>query len=123
MHLNYLEIRNFRGIDSLELPNLGNVTLITRGHSAGKTTVLDAVQTYAARGRKSVLAKILGERDELSGTDVDWSALFYDREPKCSSCFLIGPNDEEKRLTISVATLGSAVGHDLLNELDIDPEF
>ena len=51
-----LYIENFRGIKKLSIPRLGRVTLARRPkNGVGKTTVLDAVGVYAARGRQQVL--------------------------------------------------------------------
>ena len=51
LHLPDLTIKGFRGIEALSIPRLGRVTLLAGRNSVGKTTVLEAVQVYAARGR------------------------------------------------------------------------
>ena len=56
LHLPNLTIMGFRGIDELSIPRLGRVTLLAGKNSVGKTTVLEAVQGYAARGRYSTLS-------------------------------------------------------------------
>ena len=53
LHLPDLYIEGFRGIDKLSIPRLGRVTLLAGRNSVGKTTVLDAVRVYAARGSYS----------------------------------------------------------------------
>ena len=50
LHLPSLVIKNFRGIDELTIPRLGRVTLLAGKNGVGKTTVLDAVRIWAARG-------------------------------------------------------------------------
>ena len=55
-----LHIENFRGIKKLTIPRLGRVTLLAGRNGVGKTTVLDAIRVYAARGRRQVLAANLG---------------------------------------------------------------
>ena len=86
LHLPSLSVRGFRGIDALTIPRLGPVTLLAGKNGVGKTTVLDAVRVYAARGRYPTLSNLLQERDELLMTDDeegdgrlirDWEALFY----------------------------------------------
>ena len=88
LHLPSLVIKNFRGIDELTIPRLGRVTLLAGKNGVGKTTVLDAVQIYAARGRRSVLASQLFQRDEVIAIQdqygeesiaPDWNGLFYGR--------------------------------------------
>ena len=86
LHLPSLSIKGFRGIKELSIPRLGRVTLFVGKNGVGKTTLLDAVRVFAARGRYSVLADILRQRDELTDTvDEDgdemfvpnWEALFH----------------------------------------------
>lgn len=89
LHIPNLTIDNFRGIDHLEIPHLGRVTLLVGKNSIGKTTVLDALRTYAARGEATALWDILYARDELR-VEVDddgdprlapdLPALFFDRD-------------------------------------------
>lgn len=51
LHLPNLTVSNFRGIGSLSIERLGRVTLLGGRNGVGKTTVLEAVRTYASRGR------------------------------------------------------------------------
>ena len=84
-----LTIRGFRGIDELEIPRLGRVTLLAGKNGAGKTTVLDAVRVYVYRARYEALHALLNARDEVYATidedgnsflEPDWSALFHGRD-------------------------------------------
>ena len=109
LHLPNLTIRRFRGIRDLSVERLGRVTLIAGKNGVGKTTVLDAVRTYAARGRFSVLANILTKREELvryfdgyvEDTFVpDWEALFYGRRVLPCSPITIGPTGSRQLLSI-----------------------
>lgn len=105
MHLPSLTIRGFRGFRELAIPRLGRVTLIAGKNGVGKTTVLEAVHVYAARGRYSALADILAGREELAQTladsderismvsELDWSALFHGRDPISHDGVQIGPGD------------------------------
>ena len=58
LHLPSLSIRRFRGIEALSFPRMGRVTLLTGKNAVGKTTVLEAVQVYAAQDRFPILRKI-----------------------------------------------------------------
>ena len=62
--LESLSISGFRGIDHLTIPRLGRVALIAGKNGIGKTTVLEALSVYAARGRLRALREILTRRDE-----------------------------------------------------------
>ena len=72
-----LSITGFRGVDQLQIPRLGRVTLLAGKNGAGKTTVLEALQVYSARGRYDVLQRILASREELTTpSEQDGAALF-----------------------------------------------
>ena len=62
-----LSITGFRGIDHLRIPRLGRVTLLAGKNGVGKTTVLDAVRVYAARGRFDALRAALVRHEEVTG--------------------------------------------------------
>ena len=64
--LRSLSISGFRGIGQLAIPRLGRVTLIAGRNGVGKTTVLDAVRVYAARGRFDAMQEALVRREELT---------------------------------------------------------
>ena len=88
LHLPSLVIKNFRGIDELTIPRLGRVTLLAGKNGVGKTTVLDAVRVWAAKGRMGTLQDVLHERGDAfiainqegeQSVVTDWYALFTDR--------------------------------------------
>ncbi len=101
LHLPDLQIKGFRGIKDLHISRLGRVTLLTGKNGVGKTSVLDAVRGYAARGRSVILASVLWDREEtVLMTDVEaqqeiltprWGALFNGREINPYSPISIGP--------------------------------
>ena len=64
--LDSLSITGFRGIDQLDIPRLGRVALLAGKNGVGKTTVLEALRLYAARGGVDTLKEILSHRDELT---------------------------------------------------------
>ena len=109
LHLPSLSIGGFRGIDALTIPRLGRVTLLAGKNGIGKTTALDAVRVYAARGRYHTLSSLLGERDEVLVTDDeesdgrlirDWEALFYGRDTSQKAYISIGLGNGAGQLTI-----------------------
>ena len=54
------------------MPRLGRVTLLAGENGVGKTTVLDAIRVYAARGRHSALLELTQRREEITTfTDED----------------------------------------------------
>ena len=104
LHLDSLVIEGFRGIDLLEIPRLGRVTLLAGKNGIGKTTVLEAVYAYAHNGDPSDLAEILAFRREWSedillaqhnaaqhnAPTPDWNSLFTGRTGGRAE---IGPKD------------------------------
>lgn len=115
LHLPGLHIEGFRGIDYLSIPRLGQVTLIAGKNSVGKTTVLEAVQIYAARGNISILHDLLVHRREVvnvtgeDGEEVrepNWAALFHGRDTSGNNAHIsIGPLDSESQLTLQTAII------------------
>ncbi|HYW11929.1 MAG TPA: AAA family ATPase [Longimicrobium sp.] len=63
--LRTIEVEGYRGIGRLQLPRLGRVNLVVGENNAGKTSFLEAVQLYATRTPRTVLASILRERTDF----------------------------------------------------------
>ena len=101
LRLENLSIRGFLGIKDLSIRRLGRVTLLAGRNGVGKTTVLDAVRVYAARGAFTALYQLLRRREEVS-TDTDSegalipdvSALFHGRDAGTSG-ISIGSSDSD----------------------------
>lgn len=117
LHLPSLSIKGFRGIDALTIDRLGRVTLIAGKNSVGKTTVLDAIQVYAARGREDILSQLLTSRQEVSIATVedvhgqrrfvpDFPALFHGRDVSECARIEIGPKNDTDQLRIEENLLG-----------------
>ena len=109
LHLPDLSIDNFRGIDKLSISRLGRVTLLAGKNGIGKTTVLDAIRVYAARGRPAVLTGLLENREEFTVAFdeddeelllPDVSALFHGRKTPNDAALSIGSSAGMDRLEI-----------------------
>ena len=105
LHLPSLSITGFRGIKELSIERLGRVTLLAGKNSVGKTTVLDAVRVYAARGHHEVLSDLLESRQELAIAIVepaprefvaDFAALFHGRDVSKCARIAIGAKDADQ---------------------------
>jgi len=114
-----LYIENFRGIKKLSIPRLGRVNLLAGRNGVGKSTVLDAIRVYAARGREQVMAQILTrseeyielrDQDATNAVEVDWTAIFYGRGVPELLYMSIGPMEKTDQLRIesTLLELGSA---------------
>ena len=113
LHLPDLSISNFRGIDHLSIKRLGRVTLLGGRNGVGKTTVLEAVRTYAARGSLSTLHELLDKREEFVAAldedhdpvvSPDYAALFHGRTATRERPITIGPNSGADDLRIEVSS-------------------
>ena len=113
LHLPDLYIEGFLGIDKLSIPRLGRVTLLAGKNGVGKSTVLDAIRVYAARGRYPVLRELLEGRDEFS-SDVDEDgdtalipdidALFYGWNASGNGRVKIGHSKDYAQLQVEIAS-------------------
>ena len=109
LHLPSLSIKGFRGISDLSIPRLGRVTLLVGENGVGKTTLLDAVRIYVARGSPATLRSLLRNREEFTvflDEDDNWvsvpdfEAVFYGRTPSVDSCMSVGPDNAGRQLEI-----------------------
>jgi len=66
--LNSLEIKNYRNLKELTINSLGRVNLIIGKNNTGKSTLLEAVAVYAAKGDLNLINQLLEERGETSKT-------------------------------------------------------
>lgn len=64
LHLDSLEIKNFRCFEHLVVEKLGRVNLIVGKNSVGKTALLEAIRLFSSRGASDTLLEILGYRNE-----------------------------------------------------------
>ena len=124
-----LYIENFRGIKKLSIPCLGRVTLLAGRNGVGKSTALEAIQVYAARGRYTVLIDLLAARGEFiadidsDGNEAvapDWTALFYGRDISEDIVVSVGQRDAAEQLRIGLTTPDN---EDLVQAGKIHPGF
>ncbi len=117
--LDSLEIKNFRAFKHLRIEKLGRVNLIVGKNNVGKSSVLEALWLYTAKGDPRVVVQLLRERDELKVDDDVRSAsvfasnnltalrhLFHGRRELSSSSehIVIGPKSvEDDKVAIGFA--------------------
>ena len=82
--LTSLLIAGFRGIGQLQIPRMARVTLLAGKNGVGKTTVLEALRLYAARGEFDSVQDVLLDHEEVTAvrdekTDTLRSAANLDR--------------------------------------------
>jgi AAA15 family ATPase/GTPase len=121
LHLDSLEIKNFRCFEHLTIEKLGRVNLIVGKNSVGKTALLEAIRIFANRGNPSIIFDILGYRNEIeystllmdntrqvdlfSSSEADMDSaikyMFNGRHYEFGDTFSI--NSEKTRLSLGVA--------------------
>ena len=130
LHLPDLRIKGFRGINDLHISRLGWVTLLAGKNGAGKTTVLEAVRVYAARGRYTDLANVLWSREEtphVSDEDGDWGDpvprwenLFHGRIPTPKLPISIGPSKGDSVSIQPIISSGRTLATDELVPIQVE---
>ncbi len=125
LHLDSLEIENFRCFEHLVIERLGRVNLIVGKNSVGKTALLEAVRVFANRGNPNIILDILGYRNEIDyavlltdsirqndkqpdlfGSDIDSAIkyLFSGRHYEFSDTFSIGSaRYPSKKLSLGIS--------------------
>ena len=78
LHIPNLTIKNFRGIDHLEIPRFGKFTLLVGRNGIGKTTILDAIRLFGFSGSIEAVNRYLMSRDEISETQAGAVAAIGD---------------------------------------------
>ena len=115
LHLPDLYIKGFGGIKELSISRLGRVTLFAGKNAVGKTTLLNAIQVYAARGEYSVLTNILRKREEIIDSEDEdgskvlspsWEALFYGRHITEETAVIVG-SKENIHNQVTIRCVGS----------------
>lgn len=130
LYLPSLSVRGLLGISDLTIPQLGRVTLLVGKNGVGKTTLLDAVRIYAARGNYLALDAVLQSRDEIirfdeedledSGPDLE--SLFHGRQLSSDSAISIGPASGEQELTITAKpSMWRGIDPDRISDENYDP--
>ena len=128
LHLPDLSIRDFRGINRLSIRRLGRVTLLGGRNGVGKTSVLEAVRVYAARGGQSTLNELLDRREEFFTSvdedhgqvvSPDYAALFHGRTATPDQPITIGPmsGTDDLRLEVSMPSEWSPEQRELFADL------
>ena len=108
-----LRVEGFRGLKELDVPRLSQVTLIAGENGVGKTTLLEAIQVFAARSSVGVLSSVLRSRREVilgvneegnPTADLDWESLFWGWYSGSDQRITIGSELADVELRISVVS-------------------
>ena len=104
-----LALRNFRGLAKLDIDKMSRFTLLAGDNGVGKTSVLQALRLFAARGAPHVLLNLLNEleenipavnRQEEQILLADPAALYHGRQPEENDWIAIAANNPPEELKI-----------------------
>lgn len=83
MHITDVEIRNFKGLDNLNLTNLKEFVVIAGANGSGKTTILDALRLVKSSYVEGEIDMWLGEFG-FGQKDADFTKVVRDANKPCS---------------------------------------
>ncbi|HEY9853506.1 MAG TPA: AAA family ATPase [Leptolyngbyaceae cyanobacterium] len=113
--LKSLKIENFRCFQFFELPQLGRVNLLVGTNNSGKTSILEAIQLLASRGKLSALSELMINRGEYflsekvrEGRELDIRHLFYGHEINVDSKFSIFGCNSNQNVSIEISVQKSS---------------
>ncbi len=96
-----LKIFNYRSLEKLELNSLLKVNLITGKNNTGKSTILEALASFAAKGDLKVLFELLEERGEVyKQNEIDSNPIEYNIKTFAS---LFTKRDDKRKIDIKVS--------------------
>jgi hypothetical protein len=126
-----LRIKNFRSIESIDIDNLGSVNLVVGENNGGKSTFLEAIRIYCAKGDPILLNEIAAGRGEVTfesrdiaadllGIDI-FESIFSGRRfnDLGKDEIYIGDIEEEDYLTMERAWLSETVVNADVDENEI----
>ena len=109
LHYLDLHIQGFRGIQDLEIPTLGRVTLVTGKNNTGKSSVLESLRLHTQNAAPRVLLNILESREEhMRFADEDERSYDPDYAFHVSSLFHGFPQDLEDFGSIGISARGKS---------------
>ncbi|MDJ1180802.1 AAA family ATPase [Roseofilum sp. BLCC_M91] len=113
--LRSVKIENFRGLQSLELPDLGRLNLLVGANNCGKTSILEAIQLLCSKNNLEPIRDSMIRRGEYffeqpnQSLDFDIRHLFYSH--------LIDPNIEFK-----ISGLNNDICETVIATIILDPD-
>ncbi len=96
MFFKQIDIRNFRGIESLIIKNIKQINLITGKNNCGKTSVLEAIFLLTGMSNPQLALNIHAFRDLLLTDDIDFSYIFKNFDFS-KSPYITGKLDSQER--------------------------
>lgn len=104
-----IAIRKFRGLENLELGDLGAFNLLLGANDTGKTSVLDAIFLLSAPSKVELIIRIQNYRNYIVRTFDDLSNIFHmlDTDDRMELSATGGYLRQERKLSISAPSIGA----------------
>ena len=77
-HFESISIRRFRGLEHIELEDLGAVNLLVGANGSGKTSVLEAIFLLSGLSNAKLVLGVQNQRNHIVREFDDLSAIFHD---------------------------------------------
>ena len=110
-HFESVSIRRFRGLEHVELEDLGAVNLLVGANGSGKTSVLEAIFLLSGLAHAGLVLGIQNQRSHIVREFNDLSAIFHgldvDRPIEFSA---VAPDSAERRTLSISAPYADTVG-------------
>ncbi len=102
-HFESVSIRRFRGLEHVELKDLGAVNLLVGANGSGKTSVLEAIFLLSGLANAQLILRVQNQRHQIVSEFNDLSTIFHgldiDRPIALSAVTL----DSAERRTLSIS--------------------
>ena len=110
-HFESVSIRRFRGLEHVELEDLGAVNLLIGANGSGKTSVLEAIFLLSGLANAQLILRVQNQRRHIVREFDDLSVMFHDldidRPIELSS---VAPASAERRILSISAPYAETVG-------------
>lgn len=113
-HFESVSIRRFRGLEHVELEDLGAVNLLVGASGSGKTSVLEAIFLLSGLANAQLILRVQNQRHQIVREFNDLSAIFHDLEIDRPIALSAVTPDSAERRTLSISaphadTVGSVI--------------
>jgi len=122
-----LSIKNFRGIDNLEIKNLNKINIFVGRNGIGKSTILDAAYIAINPNNTSLILKtnLFRNFDQALNNDNFWKSYFYNFNESNTISIKLENNKKSRSLNIKPKFQSKSIiskNKDEKNIIDLDHE-
>lgn len=122
-----VHIRNFKGLQNIQLDGVSRINVIGGNNNVGKSSVLEAIfLLYTALGRQLMIRQQLGLRnmvERAAGQEKDWAMLVYDMDEQRKIEIEVQSSSMKRSLTCEISSTDDSLMPDeaILPQLNNNP--